>query len=249
MFLPPNRKFRFENAWFLEDGLEDVVHGSWYMAGRNNLVSKLKGCADDLQVWGHGIRSKFWRDISKCKTKLADLVYLRDEQSIHQFNATKEKLAVLLLQQDNFWRQRAKVHWLKEGDMNTKFFHTMATTRKKRNFIRKLQNEEGVEVVDRDGLCTVAHNYFQNLYSVSPSRHGPVIDVVPARVTQGDNAMLMRHFCIEEFRDLYSKCTQTSLQVQMGLMLLSIGDFGVFVGMTFLILVLHGWKMGYFLLR
>lgn len=62
-----------------------------------------------------------------CKNKLADLVHLRDEQSIRTYNAMKEKLAMLLLQEDNFWKQRIKVHWLKDGDMNTNFFHSMAT--------------------------------------------------------------------------------------------------------------------------
>lgn len=128
VFLPSSRKFRFENAWLLEDGLDDVVHGSRYSAGRNDLLSKLQDCAIDIDIWGRSIRSKFRLDINRCKNKLADFIHLRDGKSIYSYNATKEKLAVLLLQEDNFWRQRAKVHWLKE------FFHFIATVRKKEKF-------------------------------------------------------------------------------------------------------------------
>lgn len=102
VFLPSTRRFKFENAWLLEDGIDDIVHGSWYLSGRNTLLDKLKGCADDIQVWGRGIHSKFRLDINRCKNKLADLVHLRDEDSIRLFNATKEKLAKLLLQEDDF---------------------------------------------------------------------------------------------------------------------------------------------------
>lgn len=57
--LPINRRFKFENAWLLEEGSEDVVRGSWHEAGRNNLLSKLDGCANDLEAWGCDIRTRF----------------------------------------------------------------------------------------------------------------------------------------------------------------------------------------------
>jgi hypothetical protein len=47
-------------------------------------------------------------------------------------------MARLLVQEDAYWRQRAKTHWLWDGDLNTKFFHAAATSRKKVNRISSL---------------------------------------------------------------------------------------------------------------
>jgi len=50
----------------------------------------------------------------------------------------------LLVQEDLYWRQRAKAHRYKEGDLNTKFFHASATARKKVNKI-SFQSSEVIE--------------------------------------------------------------------------------------------------------
>ena len=71
------------------------------------------------------------------------LMNLDDGDSVALFNSKKDKLAKLLVQEDQHWKQRAKAHWLKDGDQNTKFFHNMASWRQKRSSISKLRNEEG----------------------------------------------------------------------------------------------------------
>jgi hypothetical protein len=48
-----------------------------------------------------------------------------------------------LEREDLKWRQRAKIHWLQQGDRNTKFFHLHANNRKKRNCIREIRSEAG----------------------------------------------------------------------------------------------------------
>ncbi|PNX85123.1 ribonuclease H, partial [Trifolium pratense] len=40
-------------------------------------------------------------------------------------------MTYLLVQDDMFWRQRAKTHWYGEGDLNTRFFSCINTSRKK----------------------------------------------------------------------------------------------------------------------
>lgn len=100
-------------------------------------------------------QNKFRNDIVRCKIQLESLVHDRDEDSVRQFNKAKDELAKLLIQEDNFWGQRAKIHWLKEGDLNTKFFHSMATTRKKKNTIVKLVDDAGTEVGDQHRRFTM----------------------------------------------------------------------------------------------
>lgn len=54
----------------------------------------------------------------------------------------KYKLEKLEEQKDIYWRQRAHVHWLKNGDRNTRYFHEFASERR-RSRIRKLVKEDG----------------------------------------------------------------------------------------------------------
>lgn len=49
----------------------------------------------------------------------------------------------ILTQQEDFWKQRAKQFWLQGGDCNSKYFHSYASSRKKKNQINKLKNKEG----------------------------------------------------------------------------------------------------------
>jgi len=54
------------------------------------------------------------------------------KEKVKEFKKEKEKLTKLLLQEEAFWKQRSKMYWLKEGYMNTKFFHSSTPSRKRR---------------------------------------------------------------------------------------------------------------------
>ncbi|XP_024640472.1 uncharacterized protein [Medicago truncatula] len=45
------RSFKFENAWRIEDGLNEVVHNSWLRSAGDGVINKLATCAEDLMQW------------------------------------------------------------------------------------------------------------------------------------------------------------------------------------------------------
>ncbi|KAK2655254.1 hypothetical protein Ddye_008306 [Dipteronia dyeriana] len=86
----------------------------------------------------------------------------------------ENKLDELPVEEESYWKQRSKVEWLKEGVLNTKFFHWKALTRRARNKIRGLFDDRGVWCVEQSELKRVVVGYFSNLFS-SESPHEDVV--------------------------------------------------------------------------
>jgi hypothetical protein len=87
-------------------------------------------------------------------------------------------MARLLVQEDAYWRQRAKTHWLWDGDLNTKFFHAAATSRKKVNRISSLLDPSGNVVTKEDELCEVARDYFIEIFNKQNINIAPFINTI-----------------------------------------------------------------------
>jgi hypothetical protein len=66
------------------------------------------------------------------------------------------------------WRQRSRIAWLKEGDMNTKFFHRKANWRQNKNKIDWIKDESGSWVDNPDEVTNSAMSFFKNLYTRDP---------------------------------------------------------------------------------
>lgn len=85
---------------------------------------------------------------------------MNDQESMEKMPEIQSKHNRLLVREEAYWKQHAKMHWLKDGDLNTKFFHMTTTAR--RNFKKTLMlvDDYGNEFRDPTGLRAVASNYF-----------------------------------------------------------------------------------------
>ncbi|KAL9668706.1 hypothetical protein QQ045_006244 [Rhodiola kirilowii] len=63
------------------------------------------------------------------------------------------------------WQQRPRVSWLKEGDNNTRYFHSKATARRRTNTIAHLRDSNGYLCEDAESLQHIVMQYFVNIFS------------------------------------------------------------------------------------
>jgi hypothetical protein len=108
---------------------------------------------------------------------------------------------MLLEQQEIHWMQRSHANWLRQGDRNTIFFHNFATARWKKNFIRKLKNNNGDWVEGTDMLKHVILEYFTNLFMSEVDNLDPaMMDKVQPRDSQVMNERLLSPFTPENVK-------------------------------------------------
>ena len=76
----------------------------------------------------------------------------------------KGELWTLLVQEEKLWQQRVKTAWLKDGDQNSKFFHSRASHCFRRNEILKLQRDDGSWCEGEHQIAPLFVNYFTSLF-------------------------------------------------------------------------------------
>ena len=68
--------------------------------------------------------------------------------------------------EETSWRQKSREVWLKEGDRNTNFFHKMANTHRRRNFLSKVKIN-GAWLIEEADIKAGIVQAFQALLSES----------------------------------------------------------------------------------
>ncbi|XP_074318329.1 uncharacterized protein LOC141655135 [Silene latifolia] len=193
------RPFRFEQIWVGEEGSEDAVERG-VARGRGDLVAVLDECARELRGWQKININKIGKEIEKKRKQLARFNEGdRSEENVQRRRQLVAKISNLRRQEEQYWRQRSRALWLKDGDRNTKFFHTRAGERKRKNYIAKLIDDEGAERVGTEAVTNVAMEYFQALFTSSnPTNFDDVLTGIGGRVTEVMNEGLRRDYGEEE---------------------------------------------------
>ena len=122
-------------------------------------------------------------------------------ETLTQKQDLSDNINELLMREEIMWKQRSKVHWLKEGDRNTAFFHGRAAARKEKNTVKRLKNDEGVWCTDEVEVVGIAIKYFQDLFtSTNPPMANELMEAVFPRVTTEMNEILTRPYQAEEVK-------------------------------------------------
>ncbi|CAM8987641.1 unnamed protein product [Rhodiola kirilowii] len=201
------RMFRFEEMWLKHPGFKRDLHDFWKSQNGNRLkwAAKLKNCSQFLKSWNSMHYGDIRKKIEKLKEELEEVKREdRTEEIVAKERSITEELDDWLAKEEVMWKQRARVEWIKYGDRNTAFFHARASQRRKRNWIHKLIDSQGVTVTSNADLATVIGDYFKDIFC-SSLESGRVdwekeLCVIQPRITTEMNENLIRGVTDEEIR-------------------------------------------------
>lgn len=122
-----------------------------------------------------------------------------------EIKKTQKALDDMLEREDLKWKQRTKVHWLQNGDRNTKFFHLYANQRKKANRISEVTTISGRCCSTPSDISSAFVEYYQSIFSTSdPINLDECLEELDERITPKMNAKLRSAFTKDEICDAIS---------------------------------------------
>ncbi|RVW51122.1 putative ribonuclease H protein [Vitis vinifera] len=121
--------FRFENMWLKVEGFQDLIRSWWWEI--EEVFGNL-GCnkAAALQ------QVEFWDLVESDRILSVEETELKKE--------AKENYKKWVLLEETHWRQLSREIWLREGDRNTGYFHRMANSNRRNNYLDRIKI---------DGVC------------------------------------------------------------------------------------------------
>ena len=135
------------------------------------------------------------------KQKTLNALVLRDRDGSlgSEINNVRKEINDLLDSEEIMRHQRSRMQWMMLGDRNTRYFHSKALDRKRKNAISRIMDENGIWHETKEGIANVVVSYFEKLYTTSyPSHILEITDTIPTKVSSEMNQSLIKDFTKEE---------------------------------------------------
>jgi len=164
---PSKSPFRFQVAWSHHGQFEKVVADSWQST--YPLMEKLGRLAADLTVWNRETfgnlfarKRKLWSRIEGIQRSLENggpsYLCKLERKLREELDKTLDQIALL-------WFQMARIEQIRDGDRNTKYFHTSTIIRRRFNRIEALRNSNEEWLHDLESIKCMVVDHFKHLFS------------------------------------------------------------------------------------
>ena len=108
----------------------------------------------------------------------------------------------LFYREEMMWMQRSRIDWLREGDRNTKFFHSKAVWRARKNKVKQIKDDNGTVHTSQESMGQLVNDYFQHLFATDTSLDpSPVLSLLEEKVSAEMNEKLCAEFSDREIGD------------------------------------------------
>lgn len=161
-----NKPFRFEASWIKHTCFPEFLHSVWNQD--KPFLQNLDNLSMMLPTWNKDV---FGNIFSKKRSLLARLngiqkaLSLRSNPFLENLElALQKEYQQVLSQEELLWFQKSRAEWIKDGDRNTRYYHTKTIIRRRRNKVLSLRNSEGDWIFDQSLLRENVVLYYKNLF-------------------------------------------------------------------------------------
>ncbi|KAL2223559.1 UNVERIFIED_CONTAM: hypothetical protein Sindi_3080600 [Sesamum indicum] len=168
--------FRFQHMWITHPGFLEVVRRNWQYptigSGMVRLQQKLTRLKHCLKEWNRTVFGNVFDRVAAAERDLKEADEAYDinpcDRTLVERSRCSAVLVRVLTQEEAFWKQKAGIKWAKDGERNTRYFHSLVQKRRFRGTIFEIQHE-GEVLTDPVGIKRSAASFFEQLLSAEPA--------------------------------------------------------------------------------
>ncbi|XP_015161044.1 uncharacterized protein [Solanum tuberosum] len=203
--------FKFLNCWADQPNFLDIVQACWDREQEGNSMwkfhQKLKRLARTISSWS---KEEFGDIFIKVKeyenrVKMAEESFIQNNSeenrtALHAINADYIRFLKL---EDSILKQKTQLQWFKEGDSNSKYFHSLLRGRRRRLFIHRVTGDDGEWIQGDENIADAACSHFQQIFTAEDKfiYEGP-LECIPRMLTHEHNASLIALPTIDELKEV-----------------------------------------------
>ncbi|GKU89448.1 hypothetical protein SLEP1_g3583 [Rubroshorea leprosula] len=209
------KPFKFFDSWLEQPGCKELVTNSWKSTEVKGwrgfiLKEKLQRTKKVLKEWSAKSVTEMDKRIKDAENMIAEI----DEKGEINQLATDEielrrnsflELWKNLRIKERMSQQKSRKMWLKEGDANTRFFHSCIQGRRRRSEINSIQID-GEQFTGVTKIKEEVARYFQSLFSEEGWKRPKLDGVSFKQISQEDNELLTKGFSEEEVKEAIWDC-------------------------------------------
>lgn len=196
--LPRKGFFRYQKCWEKHHTFKDFINQSWegkmHDEPLTNFGLKIKHLRSLLKDWNWNI---FGNLNVKTRQLLNQITTLENalqtgwnEETAKELKRAKIELSDVRTCHADMLRAKARMSWMREGDRNSKFFHTAIRSRSLANQV-KIRLPDGDFTDDREVIGNKAVNFFSDLFSGScPPPCYDDLSILQPVITEDNNRSL-----------------------------------------------------------
>ncbi|XP_019261255.1 PREDICTED: uncharacterized protein LOC109239187 [Nicotiana attenuata] len=115
--------------------------------------------------------------------------------------------------EESFWKQKSAVKWFVEGEVNSRFFHSIVKGRKKRLSLKKMRRDDGNWIEEEKEIAKEAVSFFQKQFTKdSYVNNFSALNCIRKLIDEANNVMLNAVPTMEELKGVIPKAiTHTCL--------------------------------------